>query len=106
AARRSTRTRMAPHRTRPARTRLLRPRRHLHPRRLPGDLEALYDHLELSEAVLLGNSLGGVNAYQFAARHPRKVLKLIIEDIGVDIKEVPTFMLAWAGPVPHPRSPC
>jgi esterase len=62
-----------------------------------GDLEALYDHLKLSEAVLLGNSLGGVNAYQFAGRHPKKVRGLIIEDIGVEIKDVPTFMLAWKG---------
>ena len=65
-----------------------------------GDLDALYDHLHLSEAVLLGNSLGGVNAYQFAARHPQKVRGLIIEDIGVELKDVPTFMLAWQGEFP------
>jgi esterase len=54
----------------------------------------------LSKAVLLGNSLGGVNAYQFAARHPEKVLGLIIEDIGVEINDAPTFMLAWQGEFP------
>src|SRR5271167_1817450 len=47
------------------------------------DLEAFFDHLDLNDAVLLGNSLGGINAYQFAARHPEKVRGLIIEDIGV-----------------------
>ena len=50
-----------------------------------GDIEALCRHLRLGEAVLLGNSLGGVNAYQFAARHPEQVRALVIEDIGVKI---------------------
>ena len=39
-----------------------------------GDIEALFDHLHLEHAVLLGNSLGGVNAYGFAAKHPERVL--------------------------------
>ncbi|MFJ9179275.1 alpha/beta fold hydrolase [Streptomyces sp. NPDC102360] len=34
------------------------------------DLEALMDHLGLDQAALLGHSLGAINAYQFAARHP------------------------------------
>ena len=42
-----------------------------------GDLQALFEHLNLSGAVLLGNSLGGVNAYQFAAQHPEKVVALL-----------------------------
>jgi pimeloyl-ACP methyl ester carboxylesterase len=37
------------------------------------DVKALLEHLDLNEAVLLGNSLGGANAYQFAARHPERV---------------------------------
>ena len=41
------------------------------------DVEALFEHLDLNEAVLLGNSLGGANAYQFAARHPERVRGLI-----------------------------
>ncbi|MEU6234094.1 alpha/beta hydrolase [Kitasatospora sp. NPDC047058] len=42
-----------------------------------GDVEALLDHLGLPQAVLLGHSLGAVNAYQFAARHPERVTALV-----------------------------
>lgn len=62
-----------------------------------GDLEALFRHLGLEKAVLLGNSLGGVNAYEFAARHPHRVRALIIEDIGVEIHDDLSFVLAWQG---------
>jgi esterase len=62
-----------------------------------GDLAAFIEHLGLNEVVLLGNSLGGANAYQFAARHPEKVSGLIIEDIGVEIHDDLSFALAWAG---------
>ena len=66
-----------------------------------GDLAALYRHLGLtSPAVLLGNSLGGVNAYQFAARHPELVRALIIEDIGVEIADDTSFALPWGGTFP------
>jgi pimeloyl-ACP methyl ester carboxylesterase len=61
------------------------------------DLSALFDHLHISKAVLLGNSLGGVNAYQFAALYPDRVLALIIEDIGVVIADDTSFCLAWSG---------
>jgi esterase len=62
------------------------------------DLSTLYDHLGLRRgAVLLGNSLGGVNAYQFAARYPDRVSALIIEDIGVVISEDTSFVLKWKG---------
>jgi esterase len=62
------------------------------------DLEALFGHLELRQpAVLLGNSLGGVNAYQFAARHAELVRAMIIEDIGVEIADDTSFALPWAG---------
>jgi len=62
-----------------------------------GDVAALYTHLGIERAVVLGNSLGGVNAYQFAARHPERVRALIIEDIGaVDNNDLP-FVLTWSG---------
>jgi esterase len=64
------------------------------------DLEALFDYLDLNDAVILGNSLGGINAYQFAARHPEKVRGLIIEDIGVVVTDEPEFVLAWEGEFP------
>ncbi|MCX5376786.1 alpha/beta fold hydrolase [Streptomyces sp. NBC_00091] len=41
------------------------------------DIEALLDHLELERVVLLGHSLGAINAYQFAARHPERVSALV-----------------------------
>jgi esterase len=62
-----------------------------------GDLKALFTHLALGETALLGNSLGGVNAYQFAARHPERVRALIIEDIGVEIADDTSFALPWGG---------
>jgi len=61
------------------------------------DLQALFTHLGLEKAVLLGNSLGGVNAYQFAARYPERVRGLIIEDIGAVIADDTSFALAWSG---------
>jgi pimeloyl-ACP methyl ester carboxylesterase len=68
-----------------------------------GDLEALLDHLDVSESILLGNSLGGVNAYQYAFRRPERVRALVIEDIGTQIHEEPSFVLRWSGVFPHRR---
>jgi esterase len=65
-----------------------------------GDLAALYQHLGIHRAVLLGNSLGGVNAYQFAAKFPERVRALVIEDIGAAIDDDTSFALAWAGIFP------
>jgi len=65
-----------------------------------GDIEALFHHLGLSHAVLLGASLGGVNAYQFAARHAEKVSALIVEDIGAIVSDDISFILPWAGIYP------
>ncbi len=52
-----------------------------------GDLEALLDHLGLKNVILRGNSLGGVNAYQYAAKRPGRVRALVVEDIGVEIDD-------------------
>ncbi|GLX37854.1 hypothetical protein Sros01_39270 [Streptomyces roseochromogenus] len=46
------------------------------------DVLALHRHLGVGPVPVLGHSLGGVNAYQFAARHPDEVSGLIVEDIG------------------------
>jgi pimeloyl-ACP methyl ester carboxylesterase len=62
-----------------------------------GDIEALLALLVLPQAVLLGNSLGGVNAYQFAARYPDRVMALIIEDIGAVVTDDISFILSWQG---------
>jgi len=68
-----------------------------------GDLEALYEHLGVAQAVILGNSLGGVNAYQFATRHPECVRGLIVEEIGATVNADVSFVLAWAGTYPQRR---
>ena len=65
-----------------------------------GDLDALLRHLAIADAVLLGNSLGGVNAYQFAARHPERVRGLVVEDIGAVLADDASFTLPWAGVFP------
>lgn len=65
-----------------------------------GDLAALFEHLEIDKAVLLGNSLGGVNAYQFAAWHPERVKAFVVEDIGVELATDASFTLAWEGTFP------
>jgi esterase len=62
-----------------------------------GDIAGLLDHLGLISVVLLGNSLGGANAYQFAARFPDRVSAMIIEDIGAVINDDTSFSLPWAG---------
>ena len=46
------------------------------------DLEDLVAHVELKRFVLLGHSLGGANALEYARQHPGKLSGLIIEDIG------------------------
>ena len=65
-----------------------------------GDLTALYRHLGLEAAVLLGHSLGGVNAYQFAAHQPDRVRGLIVEDIGAVVGSDVGFVLGWSGNYP------
>ncbi|MEV6106181.1 alpha/beta hydrolase [Streptomyces sp. NPDC051940] len=54
------------------------------------DVLALLDHLGLERVVLLGHSLGGINAYQFAARHPERVSALVDIDGCAEIPDGPT----------------
>ncbi len=65
-----------------------------------GDVKALYEHLGITEAVMLGHSLGGVNAYQFAAQHQERVRGLIIEEIGAENAVETPFVLQWGGVFP------
>ncbi|MEU7651744.1 alpha/beta hydrolase [Micromonospora taraxaci] len=46
------------------------------------DVDAFHRHLGVGPVAVLGHSLGGVNAYQYAGRHPDRVTALIVEDIG------------------------
>ncbi len=62
------------------------------------DLRALLDHLGLDRVVLLGHSLGAINAYQFAARHPGRVTALVNAEgpvaLGLDGTNPLGFLLA------------
>lgn len=46
------------------------------------DLLKILDELKWHKASIVGHSMGGRNAFVFAAQHPERVEKLVIEDIG------------------------
>ncbi|MGJ7505263.1 MULTISPECIES: alpha/beta fold hydrolase [unclassified Variovorax] len=46
------------------------------------DIEGIVQALGLAPFDLLGHSMGGINAIVYAARHPQKVRRLVIEDAG------------------------
>lgn len=46
------------------------------------DLEQILDALKWQTITLVGHSMGGRAAYSFAAHHPERVTRLVIEDIG------------------------
>jgi pimeloyl-ACP methyl ester carboxylesterase len=65
------------------------------------DVDAWIAHLALPDpVVVLGNSLGGVNAYHYAATRPGRVRAMIVEDIGVVIADDGTMARGWAGTFP------
>ncbi|MEV6165473.1 alpha/beta hydrolase [Streptomyces sp. NPDC052052] len=64
------------------------------------DAAAVLEHVGVDGAVVLGHSLGGVNAYQLAARHPDLVDALVVEDVGAEAEGDLSFSLSW----PH-RTP-
>jgi pimeloyl-ACP methyl ester carboxylesterase len=47
---------------------------------LAADLAALLDALELKQVALAGHSIGSPPAYLYAARHPGRVTRLVLED--------------------------
>ena len=49
------------------------------------DVEAFVETLQLDRFILIGHSMGGLNAIHYAARHPERVLALGILDIGPEI---------------------
>jgi esterase len=68
------------------------------------DLQFLIEkELGGAPVVLLGHSLGGVNAYQLAARKPNLVRALIIEDIGVEINDDQSWVRGLPSRVPSLR---
>lgn len=46
------------------------------------DIKDFFDHEIIAPAYLLGHSMGGVVAMEFAFHHPRMLLGLIIEDVA------------------------
>ena len=49
------------------------------------DVEAFVETLQLDKIILVGHSMGGLNAIHYAARHPERVLALCILDIGPEV---------------------
>jgi esterase len=46
------------------------------------DLGEILEALKWTQITLVGHSMGGRASYSFAAQHPEKVTRLVIEDIG------------------------
>ena len=53
----------------------------------------IVDELGAESVVLLGHSMGGLNAYQFAARYPELVKAVILEDMGAEEDSDAGFIL-------------
>lgn len=53
-----------------------------HPRDFALDLKLILDELNWNQVVLVGHSMGGRNALEFASRFAQRVKALVIEDIG------------------------
>jgi pimeloyl-ACP methyl ester carboxylesterase len=51
-----------------------------------GDLEAFREHLALDRFVLVGMSMGGLNAMAYAERHPERVAGLVMIDVGPSVR--------------------
>ncbi|MBI0294314.1 alpha/beta fold hydrolase [Streptomyces sp. PRKS01-29] len=54
------------------------------------DVLALLDELGLDRVELVGHSMGGIVAYLLASDHPRRVARLVLEDVGVPRPRRPT----------------
>ena len=54
-------------------------------RAMVGDVERFVEHMAWDRFALLGLSMGGINAFVYAAAHPGRVERLIVVDIGPEI---------------------
>lgn len=59
------------------------------------DAAAVIEQLGLAPAIVVGHSLGGINAFQLAARRPDLVRALVIEDIGAVVSADFSFLASW-----------
>ena len=55
------------------------------------DAAQVIETLGLKPAFVLGHSLGGINAYQLAARHPEHIRAMIIDEAGAHTTDIPVF---------------
>jgi esterase len=52
-----------------------------------GDIEALVEQLQLHQPVLVGQSLGALNALTYAARHADEMTALVVVDAGPQVRQ-------------------
>ena len=52
------------------------------PENYADDLQIILDELGWDQVILVGHSMGGKNALNFASRFPERLIKLVIEDIS------------------------
>jgi pimeloyl-ACP methyl ester carboxylesterase len=64
------------------------------------DLEGFTDALGLDQVTLVGHSLGAPPAYLYAARHPHRVARLVLEDPAPPWPRAPRTVRRPAGPLP------
>ena len=66
-----------------------------------GDLGAFLAHLGITgPVVLIGNSLGGMVAFRYAARHPERVKAMVLEESPPVADADLGFMRGWEGVYP------
>jgi pimeloyl-ACP methyl ester carboxylesterase len=65
--------------------------------RMAEDVGAFAEALELGRFSLLGHSMGAINAYTFAGRHPEALERLVIVDFGPETRGSPTSDRVRAG---------
>lgn len=67
------------------------------------DLNKITDELGINKFILVGHSMGGRNALNFASRYPDKVQLLIIEDIGPEADpSASNYYFNLLGAIPTP----
>ena len=69
-----------------------------------GDLEALLDHLKIDRTILMGLSMGGGAAINFAVLHPERVRALIVIDSSLGGFVAPALAAAQTRVVDAARS--
>ncbi|WP_296151406.1 MULTISPECIES: alpha/beta hydrolase [unclassified Pseudonocardia] len=76
--------------------------------RFAADAAELLDQLGAGPAIVVGHSMGGLQALALAASRPDLVQALVVEDMAVDLTGVPETAVAdaraWFGAIPQPFS--